>query len=539
VTVQEAINLGLQHHQAGNLAEAESVYRQILSQQPNLPDALHLLGIAAGQRGQRQASLELISRAAAQQPVRADFCGSLGRALAELGRTEEAAGAYRRAISLDAKAAHAYAGLGTVLARQGKGQAALECLRQAIQLEPNCADFHAVLGNILSGLGRVDDAIGFFDLAVRLDHCQAEYHSNLGNVYLRQGKLDLAITWFGHAVSLKPDNADALGRLGEALYQKGEVDRAESMLRRALALRPQFPSALLTLGRIHLLRGEFEKGWPLLESRRRLPGAEEAADRRGTQWDGGDLTGKRILLWAEPGVEDAIQFIRYVPLVAERGGTVILACQPELIGLAGGVAGVQEKIQPGDALPRYDVHCPLASLPLMFKTTAENIPAKIPYLAADEGLAEKWRQRLGPEDGRLKIGIACQGDEFSSLWAVGTAREGKERAARFFWLRKPEAARPPQGMDFTDLSGEVAGLSDMAALIDNLDLVITTDTPVAHIAGALGRPVWVLLPFACDWRWMLERGDSPWYPTMRLFRQSLSRQWDVPVQEAAAALGDF
>jgi tetratricopeptide (TPR) repeat protein len=622
VTVQEAITLGLQHHQAGNFADAESVYRQILAQQPNLPDAMHLLGVLLGQRGQLQASADLIAGALRQQPQRADFYLSMGVTLAAMGRLEEAAGAYRRAIPLDAKSGRGQAGLGMVLMHQGRAEAAMDCLREAIRIEPNYPDFYSSLGNIVLGMGRADEAIGLLDLAVRMNHSRADFHNHLGSAYRRKGSLDLAITWHGHAVNLNPDFAEALSNLGEALYQKGELERAESALRRAVALRPKFPGALvnlgntlrrmgrlpeaievyqtalvqqpnwaeahtnlgnvhrdrqdwdqaiacyeaalaiqpqhaaakMNLGQVYLMRGEFEKGWPLFEWRRKLPGVEMVANVPGRQWDGGDLKGKRILLHAEQGLGDTIQFIRYVPLVAERGGRVILACPPELIGWVGGIGGVKEKIKMGDVLPKYDVHCPLLTLPMIFKTNLETIPAKVPYLAADKALKEKWRQRLGPEDGRLKIGISWAGSaahpddrnrSFSLLTMAGLAkaRDGKEHGARFFSLQMGEAAQqaewPPKGMDLTDLGKEIGDFSDTAAIVDNLDLVITADTAVAHVAGALGRAVWMVLPFISDWRWMLERSDSPWYPTMRLFRQVAARQWDVPMREVAAALREM
>jgi hypothetical protein len=248
-----------------------------------------------------------------------------------------------------------------------------------------------------------------------------------------------------------------------------------------------------------------------------------------------------------------VNFIRYAPMVKERGGHVILACQPELFRYVGKAPGVDEAITVEQPIPPFDIHCPLLTLPKVFKTVVGNIPATVPYLKADPELKEMWRQRMGPDDGRLKIGITWAGRPthpndknrsftLSMLGPLAKAREGKG-GAKFFSLQKGptanQAATPPEGMDLMDLSEQITDFADTAAIVDNLDLIITADTAVSHIAGSIAKPVWVLIPFVPDWRWMLERTDTPWYPTMRLFRQRKLRDWSVPMGELVEALRDY
>ncbi|HUB25741.1 MAG TPA: hypothetical protein VL992_09965, partial [Tepidisphaeraceae bacterium] len=258
----------------------------------------------------------------------------------------------------------------------------------------------------------------------------------------------------------------------------------------------------------------------------------------GTQWDGSELAGRRILIHFEQGFGDAIQCIRYVPFIAERGGRVILAVPAEMKRLMQSVKYVEHLVTLSDPLPSYDIHCPIMSLPLAFKTTLQTIPAESPYLRSDPDLKRQWQSRL-PNDNRLKIGLAWAGrrrpDPHRAVSPAELAPLADVTGVWFCSLQKP-AVSPPPGVQLADFADELRDFADTAALMENLDLIITIDTSIAHLAGALGKPTWVLLKDVPDWRWLLGREDSPWYPTMRLFRQTRRGDWESPVRRVRQAI---
>ena len=262
-------------------------------------------------------------------------------------------------------------------------------------------------------------------------------------------------------------------------------------------------------------------------------------------WDGSELNGKTVLLHAEQGLGDSIQFVRYVPMVRDRGGKVVLQCQPALSRLFTGLPGIDRVIKNGDPIPRFDAHCPLLSLPRAFGTTLDSIPASVPYLTADPAAALDWAKRLADRPGK-KVGIVWAGragyvgDRTRSLSLTTLAPLACASGITWYSLQKGYAAAQisdaPQGMELIDRTAELNDFADTAALIANLDLVISVDTAVAHLAGAMGKSVWTLLPYAPDWRWLLNRDDSPWYPTMRLFRQQRPGDWGEVIQRIAESL---
>jgi tetratricopeptide (TPR) repeat protein len=507
MTIQEAIQAAVQHHQAGRLGQAEALYRQVLAQQPNHPDALHLLGVIASQSGRHDVALQLIGQAISIDPNRAEFHSNLGLALMEQRRLDEATAAYRRAIELKSDFAAAHNGLGSALAAGG----------------------------------RADEAIGRFTKAMALQPSLAEAPFNLANTYRQMGKYEEAVAWYVRALTARPGWRQAQNNLCNALCDQGRFDEAAKIYRASLAQRPDDPLAHWNVGLSLLRHGELEQAWPEYEWRRRTPelGLRPVSFTQ-PMWDGGDLRGQRILLHAEQGLGDTVQFIRYVPQVARRGGRIAVACQPELLALLKTMEGVEEWATPGQAWPQFDVHCPLPSLPAALRTTPATIPAIVPYLSADAEKSEQWALRL--PNGVRKIGLSWAGrpthphDRERSLQLERLAP--LSGSAWFCSLQKGESAAqaksPP--MELTDWTRELNDMSDTAALIDQLDLVITVDTSVAHVAGALGKPVWVLLPFVPDWRWMLHRADSPWYPTMRLFRQPRPGDWQTPIGQIAEEL---
>lgn len=436
----------------------------------------------------------------------------------------------------------------------GRYDQAERLLYRALVLAPASAEIHNNLGNVLRSAGRLDGAIEAYRGAIALAPELAEAHFNLGLGILRRGDVAGAKECFQAALDSRPDLADAQLNLGFLLEEEGDNAGAIAAYRSAVAVEPGLVEAHVNLGMQLLLAGRLAEGWKEYEWRQRYPeysGADLAAggEEYPRRWEGGALEGRTILLDAEQGFGDAIQFLRYAPLVAERGGRVLVRCAPELAGLTAIAPGVTATATRGGPLPAFDIHCPLPSLPLVFRTTLEDIPAQVPYLRADPQKLERWRSRLAGGAADLRVGLvwASQSQHRTagakSLALAALAPLAGIPGLRLYSLQKGEAARQaersPAGLRIEDLSGELRDFSDTAAAVANLDLVISVDTAVAHLAGAMGRPAWTLLKHAPDWRWLLAREDSPWYPTMRLFRQRKPADWRPVVDEVAGALRQF
>ena len=478
LTIQQAFDLALQHHQAGRLGEAEQLYRQILARQPGHIQAMHNLGQIALQAGRNDAAVDLI--------------------------------------------------------------------RRATSLGPNYAEAHNNLGNALRAQGQPDEAIAAYRRAFALNPNLPEVHNNLGNALAEKGQLEEAITAYRQAISLRPEYAEAHYNLGSALKEQGQLDEAIAAYRQAIALKPNLPEAHNNLSLALLARGDFQQGWEEYEWRWKCKGFPPPRNFAQPQWDGGPLEARTLLLHAEQGLGDAIQFIRYLPLVAQRGGRIIIECQAELQRLFQTMAGICQVVAFGQPLPAFDLHCPLLSLPRVFGTNLANIPHIVPYLSPDPALVDAWSRTLGSPDGRLRVGLAWagsprfKGNRARSLNLQQLAPFAAVPGVKFYSLQKgaagEQAKSPPVGLELVDLGPDLNDFADTAAVMSLMDLIITTDTSVPHLAGAMGRPVWLMLQFAPDWRWLLERQDSPWYPTMRLFRQSRTGDWDGVIMRVVDAL---
>lgn len=511
--IEQTIGLAMQHHQAGRLQQAEAMYRQVLAKQPGHADVLYLLGILAGQTGRNDEAVELLRRVITLTPGFAEAHFHLGNALSTRGEFGEAVGAYRQALALNPRYPEAWNNLGNALRGKRELEAAVGAFEQAVALRPTYGQAYCNMGPVLQDLGRVEEAIAA---------CR-------------------------RAVELKPDLMEAHGNLGNALKAQGRWDEADAAFRQAIALNPALPECHFNLAILMLLRGEFAQGWREYEWRSQFkdfPKPARVFTQR--QWDGSDLVGRTIMLQTEQGFGDTFQFMRYVPLVAARGGRVLVACHQEMRQVLEGAEGVAGWVGEGEALPAFDVYCPLLSLPLAFGTALASIPATVPYLRADEGKIAHWGRKLGGDKRCLRVGLVWAGraahenDRNRSMSLAALAPLGQVPGVRFYSLQKGEAGleaqRPPEGLDVVDWTAELEDFSDTAGLIGQLDLVIAVDTAVVHLAGALGKAVWTLLPLVPDWRWMLEREDSPWYPTMRLFRQRASGDWAGVVRRVCEAL---
>jgi len=432
---------------------------------------------------------------------------------------------------------------------RGELDAAIDCYLEALALAPERAQaqVHNNLGNAYRKLGRPEQAIAAYRDAIAADGGLAEAHLNLGIALHQGGDTIQAAEHYRTALRRRPELAAAALNLGLLLEGDGDTQGAGECYRRAIAARPDFAEAHFNYALQLLLAGNFSRGWEEYEWRLRLPEQKPFwpyADR--PRWDGSDLHGKVILLYAEQGFGDALQFARYVPLVAQRGGTVIVSCRSPLKALFERALWGTSVVDASEPPPAFDICCSLLSLPRIFRTTPATIPARIPYLYADAGKAERWRERLTADAPALKVGLVWATEARSRvalLKSLGLDMLDPLAAipgVNFYSLQKgpvaAEAARAPKGMRLVDVASELEDFSDTAALVSQLDLVVTIDTAVAHLAGAMGKPVWTLTHWPPDWRWLLERDDSPWYPTMRLFRRAQTDSWSDVVLRVAQAL---
>ena len=577
-SVPELLQSAVARHQAGELEPAEELYRQVLANDPDNADALHLLGVIAYQVRNYAAALELIGAAIRRRDQVPAFHNNFGNVLRDQGFWDQALVAYASAVTLDPTFVEAHTNLGLVLHRKGKIEEALmrhdkalalrpdhavahfnrgralrdleqedeaaAALEAAIACKPDFGAAHNTLGNLHQQAGRRDAAEPCYLRAVTLDPEDVDAHNNLGSLLMTDGRLGEAVVRFERALSLRPDFADAWSNLGATSQKQGCVEAAARAFRQAIELAPDNAGAHWNLALALLLQGEYEAGWPEYEWRARRRAASPPREFAAPRWSGEALDGRAILLHAEQGLGDTLQFVRYAALVARRGGRVVLECQPELTALLASVPGVAEVRAGGAPLPPVAAHAALMSLPLIFATRAETIPTEVPYITVPEAAARRWAARLG-ESEQPSVGLVWAGnpghanDANRSIDPACLRPLLSSGARRFVSLQVGARAARLARFDadrVLDLSAELTDFVETAAAICALDLVITVDTSVAHLAGALGRPVWLLLPFAPDFRWLLEREDSPWYPTMRLFRQARPGDWVSVVARVAEAL---
>jgi tetratricopeptide (TPR) repeat protein len=554
MTPDDLFARGWQHHQAGEHRQAEEDYRALLRKEPRNGRVWFVLG---------------------------NLC-------ADQGRLPEAAAYIRQALEIEPHEPMGWLHLGNVLLRQDKFAEAEEAYRKCLEL-PQRREGHATrvealvnLGFLLGELDRLDEARVYYEQARALNPQQPEVHHNLGNVLREQGKRDEALACYNEALRLRPDYIKALVNKGIALVAGGDIEPALPCLRRAIELDPDFAEAHNSLGTalsasgqvedalahyeiaialkpdyvdahwnralVRLLQGDYQRGWPDYEWRWQCRHWQRPAFSQPV-WDRGPLAGKTILLYAEQGLGDTLQFIRYAPIVKARGARVILQCQATLIPLLSRCAGLDEIVPLGSPPPAFDVWAALMTLPALVGTTVESIPAHVPYLRADPALVEHWRRQLAPIDG-FKVGIAWQGstthawDRHRSVALSAFEPLAQVPGVRLISLQKGTAVQQIQEVasrfaviDLGDEVDRTAGaFMDTAAILLSLDLVVSVDTSVAHLVGGLNVPLWLALHHTPDWRWLRGRPDSPWYPSARLFRQPAPGDWNAVFAQIAEAL---
>jgi tetratricopeptide (TPR) repeat protein len=532
----------------GKRDQALDHYRQALQIQPGHAEALNAVGVALAQQRRLDEAVSHLRAACLSRPDFAPAHYNLGVALAEQGKPEEARTFLEQALRLRPDYAQAHYGLGNVLASQGQRDPAIACLREALRLAPGYGEAYNNLGLNLVQAGRPAEAVPLLEQAVRLRPKAAEAHNNLGLALADLGRFAQAKAAYREALGLRPDYTDAVCNLASACKEQGRLEEALAGYQIALWQQPNLPSTHWNRALALLQMGAFEEGWAEYEWRWRRKGH---GPRRLPQpaWDGSDLAGKRLLIYCEQGLGDVLQFIRYAALVKKAGAEVVVECADFLMPLLGRCAGIDQLVAEGTPLPAFDVHAALLSLPHLLGTTLASVPAEVPYLFADPERVERWREELAGLEG-FKIGIAWQGNRqhpwdrhrsFALACFEGLARlEG----VRLVSLQKGAGAeqvgqlrgRFPVLELPTEEDAARAAFMDTAAVMQHLDLVISADTAIAHLAGGLGVPVWVALSAITDWRWLRGRDDSPWYPSMRLFRQKTLGDWEGVFDRLAAEL---
>jgi tetratricopeptide (TPR) repeat protein len=534
-------NLGLALQSLNKIDEAIEAYLQAVNLNPQLAEAHCVLGNLLRRKGRHADAIAHCRQALRIQPNFAGAHNNLGLALTDLGQMDDALAHFREAVRLNPNYAPGYNNLGIALYQRHKYDEAIDCYRRALQIDPRSAEIHNNLGNVLREQGKLPEAIERFQEALRLKPAYPEAHSNLGAALRNLGRLEEALAATREALRLQPDYAEAHCNLANIYRDRGEHDAASKHYDEAVRIRPPYASAHFNRSMLWLLQGDFARGWPEYEWRWQHPGMLRRSFAP-PQWTGVPLEGRTILLHAEQGHGDTLQFIRYAQLVKEQGGRVIVECHPLLVDLLRYTPGVDEVVAVGEALPSFDCHCPLLTLPKVFQTAFDTIPASVPYVYPAPERVAQWRGEIAGGTG-LKVGIVWEGriDNFT-LRARTIPLEFftrlAGRAGISCYSLQTSDARNELSADgsIVDLGSRLSDFHDTAAVIQNLDLVITSDTAVAHLAGALGAPTWVALPFAPDWRWLLDRDDSPWYPSMRLFRQPRPGDWESVFARITTAL---
>jgi Flp pilus assembly protein TadD len=580
VNMSQIFAVALQHHQAGRLPQAEALYRQILAKEPNHAEAWHHLGVFAQQTGQQDRAVQWLRHAATLAPHNPAIHLNLGTALTDQGLPHEAIAEFRQALELQPDAADAWLNLGLALDEVGQPDEAIAAFLRGAELQPSFVPVHLHLARVLRQRARHAEALSAVQRLLVLEPDNAEFHNLLAVTLADLGDFAKSLSAYRRALQCKPDSPKILFNFAKVLRDAGQLEESLASTRAALALDPTLAEAHHNLGNIHtdlrqfddalaaydqalacqpdlaavkfnqaflyLLRGDFERGWAAYESRwAAFPFAPPTREYGRPRWDGNPVSGRRIFIHAEQGFGDSIQCIRYAALVAGQGGEVVVECPPALVDLLRTAPGVREVVSLRDPLPAFDCVVPIMSLPLLFRTTAETIPRTVPYLFAEAARRESWRQRLRNHPGRLKVGLTWTGNRqqaanFRRLVdpALLVPLLAIDEIDFFSLQILPKSDRSPSFSDprVIDYTGHIRDFADTAAFIMELDLVITVDTAVAHLAGALGKPVWTLLSFTPDWRWGLEGEHTAWYPTMRLFRQSRLGAWEDVLSQVAEEL---
>lgn len=534
----------------GALQEAEESYRRALESAPRDAESLNGLGITLGRGRRTNEAVEAFRHAIALAPDYAQVHHNLGVALVESGEFDEAIHAFLDAIKIKPDYPEAFLSLGNAYSAHGDGEAAAGAYRDALRLRPDSADALNGLGLALTSLHRADEAAVFLRHAIRLRPEMTGAYNNLGLALAELGKYEEAEAVYEQALRLDPNYSEAHVNLGNAFKEQARLTEALACYDIALWLKPQSATARWNRSLALLQSGDFDRGWSEYVSRHLRKGATRARTFPVPGWDGSALDGRRVLVYSEQGLGDVVQFVRYAGLLKEAGACVLFEAPSPLARLLSSCSWIDRLIIEGEPLPEFDVHVSMMDLPRLFHTRLQCVPTGIPYIFAEPDCVNRYRERLKTVQG-FKVGIAWQGNphhqwdrhrsvlltHFEPLAAVtGVQLVSLQRGPGVDQIDVLDSRFPLIELLDRSLPDE-QGIADTAAIIANLDLVVTVDTAVAHIAGAMGKPVWVALSTMVDWRWLLNRDDSPWYPSMRLFRQERRGDWPPLFARVATELG--
>jgi len=572
---------GLGHMQAGRYLDAQICCEQALALDSNHADTFHLMGQLALQARQHDLAVAWLARAIRQDPQPV-YLSSLGTALQRQGRHEEALKTFDKAVQLKPDDAELWINLGNVLVDLDRPGEAVLGFQHALKLNPSRWEAANKSGHLLFRLERFEEALAHFDLcdqlqpnhsltlhmralalrglkryeesladnlrAHQLDPADHNNCNNIGDALQSLGRPEEAVEWFDKALARKPDFIAAINNKAFSLTQLHRFDEAFAIYQRLNRTGTNTPAGDWNLSLLQMLTGDFEAGWAGREARWNTPALTFAYPKFSQpMWLGKEsIEGKTILVHVDEGLGDTLHFVRYVPMVAARGARVILMVADAVYPLLSGISGVSQclPLSAGGPLD-FDMHCPIGSLPLAFATRLDTIPSEVPYLPPPaEAKVRAWEDRLGPHD-RLRVGLVWSGNpahrnDHNRSLPLQTLSCILDAGATFVSLQKDPKADDKaflrERTDIVDLTEHLTDFSETAALVACLDLVITVDTSVAHLAAALGRPTWILLPYVPDYRWLLDRDDSPWYPTVRLFRQTETRDYASVLDRVRAAL---
>ncbi|MEW6054449.1 MAG: tetratricopeptide repeat protein [Nitrospirota bacterium] len=537
--IDNAIQAALQHYQSGNLPDAEIIFSKVLKEQPSNKEVSYFLGIVYAEMGKYDLAIPYLRESLAFSIDNAYACFMLGVIYQNKGLLNNAVQCFQTTLEIDPEFADAYEKLGECYQNNDIFEDAISYYKKALLLKPHCATLYDNIGVCLHKTGQLDEAMKYYQKALHLDPRLSHVYNNLGNVFDAQGFYEKAIDCYQQALQSNQNNAISYINLGLASQKRGKNSEALVFFHKAVELDKNNAEAHSNMSFSLMASGDLKRGWEEFQWHwKTREGINFQKSLQKPRWTGFDISGCTVLLHdgaeGSIGFGDTIQFIRYVSSMAEQCAKVIFECKKELIPLLRNVQGISKIMEFGEKACAFDVHCFILDLPFLFHCSLDNIPSKIPYIHVAPQLIKEWGEKIIYYQPSFKIGLVWgQGHvgEFGKCCSLVTYSPlGFSNHITFFSLQKGDSAKQaktsPQGMNIIDLTDDIHDFADTAALIENLDLVISVDTSVAHLAGALGKPVWTLLPFASCWRWMLDREDSPWYPTMRLFRQPSPGDWE-------------
>ncbi|MDF1744045.1 MAG: tetratricopeptide repeat protein [Gimesia sp.] len=584
VNVQEELKTALTHHQSGKLDQAEQIYQQILESDALQWEALYYLGTLQLQRGELDTSIANFLKVVQMRPEMPDVHNNLGVAYYALGKSQEARQSFERAIQIHPHYESAYFNLGSLLESRGVLTEAASCFQKSYELSKNNLETYEKWADVLKLMGELEQAERIyrellektsadFNLSMKLAYVlvlqrqyseaiqlyESELESNpdhyqilvsLSYVYELLGDVPAAVKTAQRSIQAAPDQPEGYNNLGNSFKLQHNIEGACENFEKALSLRPDFAIAEFNLATMQLLKGDLTAGWPGYERRVDVDPVSAGSNPSGSRWQGESLSGKTILLWCEQGFGDTLLFIRFAIELKKRGATqVLLLCQRELAELLKLIPEIDQILVEGDELPDFDYQCALLSVPFYLQTSLETIPVEIPFLVPGSERQQYWSDELAKQAGK-KVGLNWNGnikfsrDQFRSVPLEEFLPLSEVEGVQLVSLQQVNGLEQIDPLKASwnlfepgaEYQAETGSFMEAAALIQNMDLVITTDTAVAHLAGSLGVPVWILVSQMPEWRWLLDRTDSPWYPTARLFRQEKLGDWEPVIEEVKSEL---